>query len=400
MQALRVWLALCIGLVVSTLGATAWAQTITLPSVFDRTLTDRLGDGESRAWINYDDCIKNDIFSWTVTLSGFSGTILEVWVGQGADCTDSKVRSDGQCWKVYSDSSPGGGVTETVKVAVRDVVSQTGPATGTAADCERTDYPTAGQKVTLYFMLIDGDTVKTHVTFDDVKIDLVGPPAPSGVSAGIGENRLVINWKAPNAEDLSGYRLYCDPPPGSAASSPASHPMAVGDAALDGAAGADAATDSGSDAASDATASGGAGGTAGSAGASGSAGTTASGGSAGSGNPACPSALVSGSRPDSKYQCGTIESAIADSAEARSLVNGTTYAVAVAAVDRAGNSGPLSKVACGTPQEVNDFFELYRRAGGEGGGGFCSLTGSKSHSLLWLLAAVGVGFVLRRRRGA
>jgi hypothetical protein len=107
--------------------------------------------------------------------------------------------------------------------------------------------------------------------------------------------------------------------------------------------------------------------------------------------------LVSGARPESKYQCATIDSAFADSGEARSLLNGTTYAVAVAAVDTAGNSGPLSAVACGTPQEVDDFFELYRRAGGKGGGGFCSISRVHDFSLLGLLALAGLLLGARRR---
>lgn len=74
------------------------------------------------------------------------------------------------------------------------------------------------------------------------------------------------------------------------------------------------------------------------------------------------------------------------------------YAVAVAGVDRVGNSGPLSSVACGSPQPVDDFFELYRRAGGKGGGGFCAIGADPSRAGLAALGVALLAFALRRRR--
>jgi len=41
--------------------------------------------------------------------------------------------------------------------------------------------------------------------------------------------------------------------------------------------------------------------------------------------------------------------------------------------DKVGNVGRLSLLACGTPEPVDDFYEIYRKAGGEAGGGFCGM---------------------------
>jgi hypothetical protein len=51
------------------------------------------------------------------------------------------------------------------------------------------------------------------------------------------------------------------------------------------------------------------------------------------------------------------------------LDNGTTYAFAISAVDRAGNVGPASDPVCATPEPVDDFFSQYLDAGGQSG--FC-----------------------------
>jgi hypothetical protein len=76
--------------------------------------------------------------------------------------------------------------------------------------------------------------------------------------------------------------------------------------------------------------------------------------------------------------------------------------VAVAAYDTLGNVGKLSSVACGTTEEVTDFFENYRQAGGKAGNGCgCRIAGareSREGALAFVLCALAVG--LRRQRGA
>jgi hypothetical protein len=85
-------------------------------------------------------------------------------------------------------------------------------------------------------------------------------------------------------------------------------------------------------------------------------------------------------------------------AEANGLTNGVTYAVAVAGIDAYLNTGNLSNLTCATPEPVTGFFEAYREAGGEAGGGYCAIGPVRSR-----LSAVGIvlaalGLTLRRVR--
>jgi len=84
------------------------------------------------------------------------------------------------------------------------------------------------------------------------------------------------------------------------------------------------------------------------------------------------------------------------------LQDGVTYTVAVAAVDGSGNVGPPSVEACDYPAPVNDFWKLYRQAGGGAGGGFCALEAPGapvgSSVALFVVAAAAAGAVRRRRR--
>jgi hypothetical protein len=72
--------------------------------------------------------------------------------------------------------------------------------------------------------------------------------------------------------------------------------------------------------------------------------------------------------------CGTESSHTARRGYALGLVNGSEYAIAVAAVDQLGNPGELSNVACGVPEPVTGFYEEYKGEGGTGGGGFCGFS--------------------------
>lgn len=85
------------------------------------------------------------------------------------------------------------------------------------------------------------------------------------------------------------------------------------------------------------------------------------------------------------------------------LKNGITYYVAVAAVDGSGNIGPASNVVCDYPAPVNDFWTLYRNAGGGAGGGFCALEAAgepvpSTAGIAIVIGATALGLQRRRRR--
>jgi len=82
------------------------------------------------------------------------------------------------------------------------------------------------------------------------------------------------------------------------------------------------------------------------------------------------------------------------------LKNGTTYTVVVSAVDAFGNVGSPSGEVCDYPAPVNDFFTLYRAAGGQAGGSFCALeaVGAPTGATLTSVGFGAAAFALVRRR--
>ncbi len=399
--------------------APARAQTVTVSS---QSITRKLPmrpDAQHPYWFSYGDCIHDDVMSFNAVLGiGFQGNELQVWVGASADCTDINQRQGTTplCWLVYSTSPQA--QTLTVSLNVRDIVGRhtklatpNGPGSGTLLDCEYTGDPPSGTAISIYFMLVNGggQVVGTPAKYDTT-IDLLGPPAPTGLSAGVGDSRLIMDWTPPPLSDMLGVNLYCDPKPGSTT-------PGVSDSGAGGGTGGSVASggttatggSTGTDSGTDAATTGGTGGAAGSTSTGGTGASTATGGSGGTGaigyvaqggNPSCPSAVLTpGLRPDSSYECGSVAGIGVSTGDATGLINGVNYAAAVAAYDAVGNVGPLSQVACGTPKPVDDFFQMYRNAGGKGGGGFCALGADPAPAAgALLLGALGLLAARRRQR--
>jgi len=107
--------------------------------------------------------------------------------------------------------------------------------------------------------------------------------------------------------------------------------------------------------------------------------------------------LKAGARPDDKYKCGTA-SKTSTRANATNLINNVPYWVSVATTDTYRNIGTVAAPACARPQPVTGFFEAYRAAGGEGGGGFCSFSRHTRPVLLFTVLGLGLCLMLRRRR--
>jgi hypothetical protein len=84
----------------------------------------------------------------------------------------------------------------------------------------------------------------------------------------------------------------------------------------------------------------------------------------------------------------------------KGLTNGATYDVVVAAVDGSGNVGPASNCASDYPAVVDDFFTLYREAGGRAGGSFCALqaVGEPTGAPIVGVAFSVLAFTVARRR--
>ena len=85
------------------------------------------------------------------------------------------------------------------------------------------------------------------------------------------------------------------------------------------------------------------------------------------------------------------------------LTNGIEYTVGVSGYDTIGNAGKMSDPACATPVPIDDFYKLYRQAGGIAGGGYCSVdepgVGGTMFGASALAIALGL-FIRRRNRRA
>jgi hypothetical protein len=116
-------------------------------------------------------------------------------------------------------------------------------------------------------------------------------------------------------------------------------------------------------------------------------------------DPTCgPGSLSPGEVPESGKRCGSAQGLATRTGQAKPLQNFRRYAVGISAVDKVGNPGPLSKVACETPEPVTTFFEAYHDAGGDGGGGFCNLGGAPASGAFSTVLAASAAWLVRRRR--
>jgi hypothetical protein len=240
-------------------------------------------------------------------------------------------------------------------------------------------------------------------------VDLLGPAPPAVEGIGLGSSLLKLSWAANTDPDVVSYRIFCEDlgdtaihintyeagVPARDAASTATCPDASG-TSDDAGTGDDDAGDPSDEAGTPTTDAGC---------------TTSTPGTsadAGGGTSACESTLMKGEMlsPDQikKYDCGTATGQRATSSIVKNLTNGNKYAIAVASSDLVENIGALSDVQCQTPELVNGFDELYRRAGGSAGGAsFCSvgLRSAAARSSLWpgaaFLAVVALGRRRRRR---
>ena len=404
-----------VGIFILSLGSAALAQTITIVGGTENPTRNVDTDSreDNRDDISYGDCLANDAFHFDLQLRGdFSGYQLQVWAGSSASCTDYDTRHGDAptCWLVYEGRPSSENLEVTVRV--RDIVAHNtpdddpnGPGSGTEDDCNGAS---DGESVSLTFMLVQsgGEMVEGSSTSWSTQFDLSGPSAPTGLSVGVAEGRLRLDWEIPSTiSDVRGYRFYCVP---------------VEPGLLDeGAAGAVPAAGSTGGSGATTAASGAAGqlvsaGAAGAASSAGMVGAAASGsgaraegaaqaGSSSEDQPSidreCPNpVLFSGETPPSGYGCGSAPESSNSGYTNEDLTNNQEYAVAIAAYDDLGNVGPLSQVVCETPQIVDDFYEVYRREGGDGGGGFCSIGADPAPRIALLFGVSLLALYVRRRQ--
>jgi uncharacterized protein (TIGR03382 family) len=328
-----------------------------------------------------------------------------------------------------------------------------------AEACQTQTVDTA-QNFTVFFMPTDssGRAIANSGLYKYAIIsDLVGPPAPSGAAISNGDTLFTVTW-TPNIDaDTAGYDVYVDPIPGQEGAGVGAEPVLVcpdtgsatasGDATLEATVDAsdeamaeatiEASVDAGDDgSASDAmtadavddtaapisspvctyqiTSGSGDGGVCMSRVLGGNSSTLIDAAAAvaqvdEAGNlieGGTTSGVVGISNIPSNYVVGmgpsgvTVSDKNTGSYQVTGLRDGQQYTVVVAAVDGSGNIGPPSDLKCATPAPINDFWDLYRQAGGHAGGGFCALeaVGKPAPAAACFALVAGASLLVRRRR--
>jgi hypothetical protein len=317
------------------------------------------------AWnvgINRDDCESDEQWSWSFGLpAAASFSTLEVWASADPlSCADPSARAGSgptpRCWKAASfafAAVANGGV---VKLASRDVIKAVfrmknvddASLTAKADICEPA-FDMQPTRVYLHFLPMDasgqalgGATSNPYESVYQTTYDLRGPDAPDAPTANAGPLIVAVDWPAPSAidKDAAGYAIYCTPV-GAAATPPAD------------------------------------------------AGAVGCWSQPGHPSPNLPT------QSDETHRCAT---SITNAATIYGLQPGTSYAIRVAALDRYGNTGPISKGTCGV--SISGPRDYQPDATSSSG---CSLGTSSPRSGSWmaaLLAMGALGLVARARRGA
>jgi hypothetical protein len=399
--------------------------------------------------ISFADCNSNMVLRFSVTLSGFTGAQnMQIWASKSSDCTatiDRGLSTGGAvCWFLgqqivgQPNLAPH---TVQFDIRVQDIV---GPQNSTTPQPTFTSQgpsacfaqPTFSPiPINIDFVPLDSGNVNSVGTaFQYVlNTDMVGPPAPAGVSESVGDTLMNVTWTANTDSDTTGYDIFIDPIPGQEGAEasvvlpepilvcPDTGAAPIADAGDDSGTASDAATTSTTDAACHFE-------------------NVSGTGESVDGATVCNDPILAMSvvqdaggvvvttAGDDGGEAGAIESGVggistiptanlvnagngtgitvADKSAGQFTITGlknlTTYNVVVAAVDSYGNVGPSSTEVCDFPAPTQDFWKTYVTDGGGAGGGFCALdaAGAPVPSLAgaaFLVSAVALA--RRRRRG-
>jgi hypothetical protein len=365
----------------------------------------KYADGRSRPpkrlinVLNRQDCLEDAIASFSYSVKGTTGGVFEVWSGAGCDKVENRAASSVS--KTCARVATGSTVETRIDLHFREMVKTYGETSDVGiAGCD-TPQGAGLQTRALFFVVYDLNSNASLVTSTPVswqfKYDIVAPPAPTNVSATPGDMTLVTTFTPPTGEtNLLHYHFYCSPQGSAPVTS------TDGTAGTGATAGTDtgtAGTETTTGGAGTDTAAGGATDAAAGAGTSG----TSTGGTSTSvtSDPFCTSTILVPGQPvpDDAIDCGTIGALTSKGGETDPVLeNEGQYAIAIATEDDANNIGVLSGLGCGTPRDVSGFYEAYRKAGGQAGGGYCSFAPAHGDALYTGAALLLAACAFWRRR--
>ena len=175
--------------------------------------------------INFQDCEDNIHLVFNLTEStGGASDILQVWAGT-TDCTQTGARSGLDspfCWQIapaqeYFQTASfdiyARDLTKYVDSSL-DMVPNDGNFIGDSQPetaCH-TQTSTGQVAISIYFMFLSntGDATPDASYSYALNVDLVGPLAPYGLTAGIGENLLLLNWNTQVDTTIQGFQIFAE----------------------------------------------------------------------------------------------------------------------------------------------------------------------------------------------
>jgi hypothetical protein len=286
---------------------------------------------------------------------------FDIYVGPNcntAEARDGDAESD--CTLVKSESIDGRTQDVRIQIGAGDIIRS---APNGPEDCGATS-----SKPDLWFLAVDNSGTSEAVVADDygklqLNVDTDPPNAPTRIRGGRGENQIPVNWST-GSEEVDSFEIYVDS--GEGTGEPASDASAPQDP---------------------------------------DAGQSDGGVSSGSGatNSECGTgALREGASADSVsgYFAKSEGSPTATTTElSGSSIEGTVAAVAVVALDEAGNKSTLSEVACVYVVPTTGLKDLYEMNNGEYPQGCpCSATGPAQLDAAWPIGLALAALAYRRRR--
>ncbi len=380
-------------------GGSALAQTITLPSPTTdfRTASGRTGTTEVIYGLSRADCEADLVYTFHPTIATWSTGEFQVWASNTADCKSKDARtatSNRQCWQVATPTPAFINGSLTVPIKGRDLVSYVGkspPDVYTPADVTActNQSGTAAVKITLYFLIVDSsskEALGTGASYG-LSTDLLAPSAPDITSIEVKNQALKVNWGTTTDVDILTYDICRDDgvPVASAGVIDAGTPDGAGLGV-----GGSACAPIGGDAGTTST--------------TGDAETTAD--AEATLDTGTPDASAIDASDTDVQVSPDITTTLTCASEGKGVTSHTfdgldndkVYTFVLKARDALGNQGDVGAAACQYASTTSNFFDAYSAAGGQAGGGFCSI----GHGSLTGLTSIAMGVaclaLLRRKR--
>lgn len=311
----------------------AAAQTVTLGDNVQVQRANPRSSREDPESINLKDCQDDVDIAFPLSLTNFAGSQLEFWVSSTADCASRTTRLEQQdpprCTEIADADTP-----EDDNPTYHFTATQILQGQLNGAACEDYNGSSSKTPLRLHFLLVQNPDEETSPSAVwESNFDLIGPSPPTNLSAGGGEDRIIVAFTPSSATGVNGYQAFCDAALSYDEGSCAAPGLTPGEVPSDNLECGDMVT-------------------------------------GGTSN----EVVVDGRSNGTRYAVGV--SAVDDLGNVGPL---------------------SADIVCATPQEVTGFYEAYRAAGGNAGGTLCAFkVPARAATSAWL-GLLGLGVLAGRR---